>query len=79
MQTQLQKWGNSVGLRIPAKLLEQLDLKPGSAVEVLMEGDHLIIRRKQKYTLDALVEHITPENCHDEVFGDDESKGREAW
>lgn len=33
-------------LRIPSAILEQLDLHEGDPVELAIEGDHLVLRRK---------------------------------
>ena len=54
MAVTLQKWGNSVGVRLPRPMLEQVGLKEGSQVEVLVEGDHLVIRRKRLKLADLL-------------------------
>ena len=37
---QIAKWGNSLGLRLPASLVRQLGLKPGVECEFLLGGDH---------------------------------------
>ncbi|MEN9419266.1 MAG: hypothetical protein RI988_2886 [Pseudomonadota bacterium] len=34
------KWGNSLGLRLPASLVKALELKPGVQCEVVAVGDH---------------------------------------
>jgi antitoxin MazE len=77
VQGNIQKWGNSLGLRIPAQLGKQLNLKPGSTVEIISEGDHLVIKLKRD-ELDKLLAQITPENRHHEEYDDSEC-GQEAW
>ena len=77
MQAHIQKWGNSLGLRIPMKLSQQLKLKAGSAVTLQIEQDHLVILPK-KYQLEEMVSHITDANVHHEMF-EGETKGREEW
>lgn len=69
MQTTIQQWGNSLGARIPAPFAEQLHLKKSSKVEIQLTGDSIVITpiQRKKYTLDELVNGITPENRHDEV------------
>ena len=37
---QISKWGNSLGLRLPAGLVKALDLKPGVECEVVAAGEH---------------------------------------
>jgi antitoxin MazE len=36
---QVTKWGNSLGLRLPASLVKALELKPGVQCEVVAVGD----------------------------------------
>jgi antitoxin MazE len=69
MAVTLQKWGNSVGVRLPRPMLEQVGLKEGSPVEVLVEGDHLVIRRR-RLKLAELLAQCKPENRPDPIdFG----------
>ena len=69
MAVTLQKWGNSVGVRLPKTMLEQVGLNEGSQVEVMVEGDHLVIRR-QRLKLADLLAAYKPENRPDPIdFG----------
>ena len=62
------KWGNSLAVRIPQALAEQAQLDEGAEVEVSVEGGSLSVRRRpRRYTLDELVDQITPENRHEET------------
>jgi len=61
MGVALRKWGNSIGVRIPKPMLEQVGLKEGTQVEVLVEGDHLVIRR-ERVKLATLLAQCKPEN-----------------
>jgi len=36
---QVSKWGNSLAIRLPASVVEALQLKPGDEVEVHVAGD----------------------------------------
>ena len=54
MTVTLQKWGNSIGVRLPKPMLEQVGLKEGARVEVSIEGDHLVIRRDRLKLADLL-------------------------
>jgi antitoxin MazE len=56
MAVTLQKWGNSVGVRLPKAMLEQVGLKEGAQVDVLVEGNHLVIRRKRLKLADLLAQ-----------------------
>lgn len=69
MAVTLQKWGNSVGLRVPKPLLEQLGLKEGSEVDLAVEGNRLVIK-KRRPTLAELLAQCRPENRPDPIdFG----------
>lgn len=54
MSITLQKWGNSVGVRLPKPMLAQLGLAEGAQVDVLLEGDHLVIRPARLKLADLL-------------------------
>lgn len=71
MAVTLQKWGHSVGVRLPKPMLDQLGLGAGAQVDVLVEGNHLVIRpARQRPTLDELLAQCRPENRPDPVdFG----------
>lgn len=77
MQSHVTKWGNSLGIRIPLSLAKEIGLTEGTQVDIRVENDTIIIRRK-KYSLEALLSQITTENIHGEV-GTGPSVGREAW
>jgi antitoxin MazE len=69
MAVTLQKWGNSVGVRLPKRMLEQVGLNEGAKVDVLVEGDHLVIRRQRLQLVDLLAA-CKPENRPDPIdFG----------
>ena len=71
MKTRVQKWGNSLAIRIPAGLARQADMAEGTAVDVDVEDGKLwIVRETRIPTLDELIAGITDENKHDPVdFG----------
>jgi len=77
MQTHIQKWGNSLGLRIPLPWAKQLNLHQGSAVTLEIDDGKLIIK-PPKYNLDIMLSEITPENQHHSIM-DDDKKGNEEW
>jgi antitoxin component of MazEF toxin-antitoxin module len=47
-------------------MLEQVGLKEGAQVDVLVEGDHLVIRRKRLLLADLLAQ-CKPENRPDPI------------
>ena len=79
MQTNVQKWGNSLGLRIPSVYAKELHLLNGSIVDIQRKENEIIIRpAKKKKSLNDLIQLITNENQHGEIdFGS--SQGKEEW
>lgn len=73
MKLTIQKWGNSLALRIPATVANEIGVKKGSVVELAAGQDTVfftVVRRKRKtaeITLDELLAGVTPENRHDFV------------
>jgi antitoxin MazE len=80
MVTKIQKWGNSLGLRIPKSFAKEVGVKEGSAVDIFLEGDRLVIRslRNEKYQLSDLLSQVRKDNLHKEISTGD-AAGREAW
>jgi antitoxin MazE len=77
MQAYIQKWGNSLGLRIPLRMAKQLNLHQGSAVTLEIEEGRIIVQ-PPKYCLDSMLNEITPNNQH-HLIANDEKKGSEEW
>lgn len=75
-----QMWGNSLAIRIPKEVADQIGIEQGSKMELKVIDNEGIITLKpkklrKKYTLEELLSQITPENRHEEIdFG---TKGRE--
>jgi antitoxin MazE len=67
----VQKWGNSLGIRIPGPFAEQLNIVEGSEIELLLIDGEIVLRpTHQKPTLEKLLAGITKENRHTEIdFG----------
>ncbi len=79
MLTKLQKWGNSLAVRIPRGFAEQLMIQQGSEVDLSLDGDRLVIRpRRRELSLSELLAQVTDENIHAEV-ATGEPTGREVW
>lgn len=80
MLTKVQKWGNSLGLRIPKTFAADAGMQPGSVVDITPERGGLMVRpdHPKKYLLDDLLKGITKRNLHEEVVTGG-PVGREAW
>ena len=78
MEAKIQRWGNSLGVRIPAAIARELQLRSGSTVDVVEESNSIVIRPTKKHDIHSLLNSITDENRHSEVdWGSQE--GNEAW
>jgi len=80
METRIQKWGNSLGLRIPRSFAAEAQVEEGSPVDLSVENGRLLVRplRTRKYALNALLKKVKPKNLHDEV-ATGKRIGREIW
>ncbi len=80
MKTKVQKWGNSLGLRIPRSFAAEAQVEAGSIVNISVENGSLLIRpvHQRKYSLSDLLKKVTSRNLHGEVQTG-EPVGREAW
>lgn len=81
MPTTVQKWGNSLGIRLPKAIAEQVQLETGSEVEFDTSNGVLTIRpvrrrRRSKYKLSDLLKKYKGPYPHRRVF-DDPPVGRE--
>ncbi len=68
----MRKWGNSIGVRIPAGILTELNLSAEKKVDVRAEAGRIIIEPiiDSQETLEQLLGQITPDNVHSEIdFG----------
>jgi antitoxin MazE len=80
MQTKIQKWGNSLGLRIPRTFAAEAHVAEGSTVDLSVEDGGLLVRpiRARRYTLRSLLKKVTRRNLHTEVPSGAPA-GREVW
>lgn len=79
MTTKIQKWGNSLAVRIPNEFAENLNWQAGSVVGFKQLGDKIIITSsKPVYILEDMVKGITNKNRHKE-FDWGKPMGKEIW
>ena len=80
MRARIQKWGNSLALRIPKPFAEEARIRQGSEVDLALSEGRLVAtpRSRRKWTLASLLAGVTRGNLHGEAdFGP--AMGREAW
>lgn len=80
METRIQKWGNSLALRIPKLLAESAGLHENSPVQMTVRDHQIVVELLvvEGLTLEDLLLQVTDENRHDEV-STGRSVGLEAW
>jgi antitoxin MazE len=80
VKTRVQKWGNSLAMRIPKSFASEVGLNPNSSVEMSLKDGKLIVMPtvKPKFTLKQLLAQVTEENLHHEV-DTGPAVGSEAW
>jgi len=80
MKTRVQKWGNSLALRIPKSFANEVGLQKETPVEVSLTDGKLVITpvSNPKPTLKQLLAKVTQENLHREV-DTGSAVGNETW
>jgi len=68
MKTHVQKWGNSLAVRIPKSFAAEMSLGDDSPVEMSLEEGALVIKpdKERTWDLEALLAEVTDENIHPE-------------
>ena len=71
MTVTAQKWGNSIGVRIPQKIARKYGIVNGSQMEILEDGEGIKLKPiTDEFTLEELLAKCKPENRHEEIdFG----------
>jgi antitoxin MazE len=80
METKVQKWGNSLGVRLPKTIADSQLLSDGSRVRITEINQQIIIEALREPTLQLadLVAAISPQNLHTEHdWG--KARGNEVW
>jgi antitoxin MazE len=69
LTARVQKWGNSLALRLPKALADELRLEQGSAVELRVVDGKLIVEphRPPQYRLEDLLKKVSKRNLHAEI------------
>lgn len=80
MVVKIQKWGNSLALRIPKAFTREINIEDGSKVNLVLEDGKLMIipMDLNHYKLSELLLQIHENNLHGEV----DTKGpvgKESW
>ena len=80
MTTKVQKWGNSLAVRLPKHVARAALFKAGTPVVIRHEqqGVVIVLKSERGPTIEELAAQITPENRHEEIdWGP--PVGKEIW
>lgn len=80
MRIKVQKWGNSLAVRIPKSIAADAKIGRGSVIDISERKGSLIItpQTEPEFSLEQLLSQITGGNIHDEVNTGTRT-GIEAW
>ena len=79
MKVQIQKWGNSLALRIPKSFAIESKITQGVTVDVSIENGKIIVFPvAEEFSLEDLLAKVTPENLHGEI-NTGNPVGNEVW
>lgn len=80
MRVQVQKWGNSLALRIPKPFAEDVGVSEGTVVDVSVSKGRLVAAplTPRHARLNELLRRVTKQNLHGET-ATGPAVGREAW
>jgi antitoxin MazE len=79
MKTRVSKWGNSLAIRVPAVLADEMALREGTEIELSVHDGELKGRAINDVpTLDELLDKLDPATLHGEIdWG--KPAGNEVW
>jgi antitoxin MazE len=80
MHVRVQKWGNSLALRIPKPLAEDAEVREGTVLNLAVSEGKVVATpvEKRKLTLKQLLSKVTRKNLHRKIdYG--AAVGREIW
>ncbi len=80
MKTKVQKWGNSLAVRIPKSFADEAGFRSDGPVEISLDDGKIVMIpvKKTKPTLEQLLAKVTKRNLHHEV-DTGAAVGRETW
>ena len=77
MRVEVQKWGNSAAVRVPAPALKDAGMQVGQRLELRVEQGRLVMEPARE-SLDDLLAWMTPENKHGLAL-EGPAVGTEVW
>jgi antitoxin MazE len=80
MKTAVQRWGNSLALRIPRAYAAETRISEGTEVELTLKSGALVVRPvlRKRHALADLLKRVTSANRHDSIETGS-AVGKEVW
>ncbi len=80
MKTRIQRWGNSLALRIPKSFASEVGIQKETSIELLVSDGKLVITPlvESGFTLKGLLAKINNNNLHHEI-DTGKAMGNELW
>jgi antitoxin MazE len=80
MRTAVQRWGNSLALRIPRTYAAETKISEGSEVELTLKSGSLVVRPvvRKSHALADLLKRVTAANRHESIETG-HAVGKEIW
>lgn len=79
MRTKVQKWGNSLAIRIPKVFADQLGMEHDREVDLVLHNERLIVKvAAERYSLHDLLDRVCEGNLPSEI-STGKPVGREVW
>ena len=80
MRARVQKWGNSLGIRIPKAMAQEAAVAADSEVEITSKDGKIVISplRRKSFSLRQLLSKVTAANIHGEIESG-HPVGKENW
>lgn len=78
MEITLNKWGNSLGIRIPKHIIEKNNLQDGSTIEITEVQDGILLKKKKTFpTIEQIAKSYPKNHQYEEMIPD--SLPSEEW
>ena len=79
MRVEIQKWGNSLAVRIPKAIALESKIGQGTEVDLTLEKGRVVLNpvKAPEYSLEELLAGVRKDNLHEEV-DTGEAVGREV-
>ncbi len=68
MKSIVQKWGNSLAIRIPLAMAQECHIEQGTSIDIFVENKKMVIKPlKKKMNLSHMLDEINESNLHTKI------------